>query len=172
MQELVKAASPEVLEKIESFVKALNKAVPAKALRENQGRKYLPIGYIEWQLDRFFKGLWSCEVVSYSQLVDSVAVHVRLKVFIPGFGYITRDGLGAVPIQLAKGASRTDFAQIVSGAIQKNLPSAKSFALSNAAESLGQAFGRNLNRKDWMQHGYTPDESLNESYLNTISYEG
>lgn len=154
------------LEKVEHFLDALNEPVNPKAVRQNQGQSYLPISYIEAQLDRFFKGAWSCEVVSYQLLVDSIAVHVRLKVYLPGAGNITRDGLGAVPVQLAKGSARTEFQNITTGAIQRNLPAAKSFALSNAAQSLGEQFGRNVvrNQDQVPAVGYHKNEKINVSY--------
>ena len=62
--------------------------------------------------------------------------------------WIEMDGLGAVPIQVAKGSNPMAFDAIIPNAVQKNLPAAESFALKDAAEKLGKVFGSDLNRKD------------------------
>lgn len=108
---------------------------------------YIPIGQIE-QLLRTYFGAYQVEMIGQPQLMaNSVVVSVHLKVFNPIVGqWFTYAGIGAVPIQLNKDANPTDFTQIKHDALHKNAPAAKSFAISNAAKSIGRVFGSELNR--------------------------
>ncbi len=58
------------------------------------------------------------------------------------------DGIGASPIQTAKGSAATDFTQVNTSAVQMAAPAAESYALKDAAEKLGRIFGKDINRKD------------------------
>jgi len=110
--------------------------------------KYVPIDKVEYLLTKIFGG-YQVEVVDYKQLANSVSVHVRLTVINPIDGSkIVNDGLGAVAIQVDKGESAANLGAIKSDAIMKALPAAKSYAIKDAAEQLGQLFGGNLNRKE------------------------
>jgi hypothetical protein len=81
-------------------------------------------------------------------VLNSLVVVITLKVVLPNGFIVTRPGIGCVPIELKKGSDLMTEETINKMALQKNFPSAKSFALSNAAQSLGEYFGRNLNRKE------------------------
>lgn len=110
--------------------------------------RYLPIDKVEFMLTKIFQR-WSVEVVSYCQLFQSVAVHVRLKVENPLDGtFIVHDGLGACAIQVDKNESAADLSKIKSAAVMMALPAAESYAIKDAAEKLGKLFGKDLNRKD------------------------
>jgi len=122
---------------------------------------YLPVGKIEMLLDQIY-GEWDYLIIHYGILGNSVTCHIRLTVVSPVTNHtITRDGIGAVPIELKatvydkndkniiieQGARHaTDFEYLNRTAIMKNLPAAKSFALKDAADTLGNLFGRSLNR--------------------------
>lgn len=112
--------------------------------------KYIPIDKIEFMLTRIFQE-WRVEVLSYNQLFNSVACHIRLHYLNPITGeWSYHDGLGAVGIQTDKGAAASDMNAIKQDAVMKALPAAKSYAIKDAAEHLGTLFGRDLNRKDTM----------------------
>lgn|SRR3990167_1476688 len=125
----------------------------------NKKVDYLPVGKIEMLLDQIF-GVWDFTVVDYKLIGNAVTVHIKLKVKNPKTGeWIERDGLGAVPLELEateynqdgtvkkQGAKHAcDFEKLNRMAIMKNLPAAKSFALKDAADTLGNLFGRSLNR--------------------------
>lgn len=125
----------------------------------NKKVDYLPVGKIEMLLDQIF-GIWDFTVVDYKLIGNAVTVHIKLKVKNPKTGdWIERDGLGAVPLELEateydkagnvtkQGAKHAcDFEKLNRMAIMKNLPAAKSFALKDAADTLGNLFGRSLNR--------------------------
>lgn len=110
--------------------------------------EYLPIDKVEWLLKRIF-GEVKTEVISYSAIFQSVAVHVRLHYKNPVTGeWSFQDGVGAAPIQVDKDKSAADLGAIKSVAVQIALPSAESYAVKDAAEKLGSLFGANLSRKD------------------------
>lgn len=129
----------------------LNNRPPDKWVKDHPmaaGVKYLPIDKVEFLLTRIFQQ-WRVEVLSYNQLFQSVAVHVRLHFRNPISGeWSYHDGLGAVAIQTDKGASAADLSKIKSDAVMKALPAAESYAVKDAAEKLGALFGKDLNRRD------------------------
>ncbi len=89
-------------------------------------------------------------IVAVSNAIsDSVVISVHLKVYHPILKeWLIYAGVGAVPIELEKGASPLQFDQIKSKALHKNIPAAKSFAVSNAAKSIGKIFGSDLNNDE------------------------
>lgn len=110
--------------------------------------RYLPIDKVETMLDMIFQQ-WRVEVLSISQLAQSICCTIRLHYLNP----VTKewsfhDGIGAVPLKTDKGFSASDLAHIKSDAVATGAPAAKSFAIKDAAEHLGKLFGRDLNRKD------------------------
>jgi hypothetical protein len=114
-----------------------------------KGVKYIPIYITERLLDHLFDR-WSVEVVSFNIIVNSIAVHVRLRAWKDGVEYV-HDGLGAVPIQTKSGASPIDHNSVLTDAVMKALPAAKSFALKDASDHLGEIFGRSISRKGAME---------------------
>lgn len=110
--------------------------------------EYLPIDKIDFMLTRIFQQ-WHPEVISYSVLFQSIAVHVRLHYKNPVTGeWSFKDGVGACPVQVDAGKNASDLGAIKSRAVQMALPIAKTNAVKDAAEELGALFGRDLNRKD------------------------
>jgi len=137
--------------KNDQFNTLLNQNVPESWIKIHPFQsniKYLPIEKIEFLLTRIFQN-WRAEIISYSALFNSVAVHVRLHLQNPLTGEWTyHDGVGAVGVQTDKGSSASDLSAIKQDAIMKALPAAESYAIKDAAEKLGILFGKNLNRKD------------------------
>lgn len=111
--------------------------------------KYLPIRIVEELLSGLFP-FWQVEQQGQPHILgNSVVISVQLKVFNPILGqWMSYAGVGAVPIELEKGASPTDFTKINPKALHKNVPAALSFAVSNAAKKLGPLFGSHLNSKE------------------------
>lgn len=143
--------SPLLFEKMGELKEILNQN-PNKAWIKNhpfaQGVLYLPIDKVETMLDMIFQQ-WRVEILSISQLAQSICCAVRLHYLNP----ITKewsyhDGVGAVPLKTDKGFSAADLSHIKSDAVATGAPAAKSFAIKDAAEHLGKLFGRDLNRKD------------------------
>lgn len=131
----------------------LNQPVPEKWVKDHpyaKGVRYIPIEKIEFLLTRIFQE-WRVEILSEGQLFNSVYCKVRLHYKNPLDGiWSFHDGIGAVDVQTAKGESAADLSKIVANAVMKALPAAESYAIKDAAEKLGELFGKNLNRKDTM----------------------
>lgn len=107
---------------------------------------YMPIDKVDFLIDKIFLKS-RLEVIKYSLEANSMCVHVRLHVLNP----ITKewdcnDGVGASPLQTAKGAGACDFDKLSNSAVQMALPSALSYAKKDAAEQFGRIFGRDLNK--------------------------
>ena len=110
--------------------------------------KYLPIDKIEILLDMIFQE-WRIELLSVSQLAQSVCVTVRVHYKNPITGeWSFHDGVGASPLQTNAGKSAADLANIKNNAVQLAAPAAKSYAIKDAVEHLGKMFGRDINRSD------------------------
>ncbi len=109
---------------------------------------YLPIDKVEHLLTYIYQK-WKIEVIQVQQLFQSIQVTVRLHVHNPLTGeWESQDGIGASPIQTDQGASASDLSKIKNSAVQIAAPAAESYAIKDAAEKLGNIFGKNLNRKD------------------------
>ena len=128
---------------------------PLAKVKNDQGKdvpaKYLPIDKIEYLLTRIFQE-WRVEVLREQVMFNSIAVTVRLHVCNPITNEWTfHDGCGAMNVQVEKGKSAADLGAIKSAAVQMAFPSAKTYAIKDAAEHFGAIFGRDLNRRDIMQ---------------------
>lgn len=131
--------------------------------KKNQGIEYFEIGFIEAALDRIFNGLWNTEIIETKIIANSVQVCVKLWYFNPAMKiWQFKSGIGAAPIQTQKGAAATDFDKVGTYSVQKAAPSAKSFAIKNAAQQIGNAFGRYLNRE--FKFDYVKDEKLDKLF--------
>lgn len=109
---------------------------------------YMPVGIIEYLLTSIFIK-WRLEVKEVVVMANSVVATVRLHVLDPITGeWDWQDGVGASPIQTAKGASATDFAQVNTSAVQMAAPAAETYAFKDAAEKFGRLFGKDLNRNE------------------------
>lgn len=111
--------------------------------------KYLPIRIVEELLTEIFP-FWQVEQVGEPKILgNSVVVSVNLRVYNPLIGqWLNYAGVGAVPIEMQKGAHPTDWTKINSKGLHKNVPAALSFAISNAAKKIGKIFGSHLNSNE------------------------
>ncbi len=110
--------------------------------------RYLPIERVEYLLTMIFTK-WRVEVKEVKILANSIQTTVRLYVVDPLTGeWDWQDGVGAMPIQVAKGSGAIEFDKMNSTAVQIGLPASESFAIKDAAEKFGRIFGKDLNRKD------------------------
>lgn len=109
---------------------------------------YIPIEKVEYLLTSIFLK-WKVEIRETTIIANSVVITIRLHVQDPITGeWDWQDGIGASPIQTAKGAAATDFTQVNTSAVQMAAPAAESYAVKDAAEKLGKIFGKDINRKD------------------------
>jgi len=113
-----------------------------------KGLKYLPIERVEYLLTMIFTK-WRVEVKEIKILANSIVTTVKVHVQDPISGeWDWQDGVGAMPIQVAKGSGATEFDKMNSSAVQMGAPASKSFAIKDACEHFGKIFGKDLNRKD------------------------
>lgn len=109
---------------------------------------YIPIQIVEYLLTSIYQK-WRFEIKDVQVMANSVVVTGRLHIKDPITGeWDWQDGIGAAPIQTAKGAAATDFTQVNTSAVQMAAPAAESYAIKDAAEKLGKLFGKDINRKD------------------------
>lgn len=118
---------------------------------------YIPIERVEWLLTNIFLK-WRPEVKQVQLIGNSVAVTIRLHYYDHTSNeWHWSDGVGAAPLQTAEGAGATDFAALKSAAVQMALPSAKSYAIKDAAECIGKLFGKDINRKSSIDYSGIAD---------------
>lgn len=109
--------------------------------------QYISIDKIEFLLDYIFQE-WKVEILNVGQIFHSVYVTVRVHYLNPVTGeWSFHDGVGATKVQSdAKQPFSSD--SIKAAGVQIGLPAAKSYAIKDAVEHLGDLFGRNINRAD------------------------
>jgi hypothetical protein len=141
----------ELASKYNDLNKILNMPPKPEWVKENKfanNTKYIPIERVEYLLTSIFIK-WRVEIKSTQVMANSVVTIIRLFVLNPVSNeWDWQDGIGACPIQTAKGAAATDFGQVNTAAVQMAAPASESFALKDAAEKLGKLFGKDLGRKD------------------------
>jgi hypothetical protein len=158
-----KVAKQSEFQSIKDFAAVIERQPAKSEIKTNKfadGAKYIPIGTIENKLDKIYYGLWQTSRQRLELIGNSLVCTIRLRVYHPVFKiWITREGTGAVPVQLNKGERVMNFETIKKDAIKKGAPAAKAQSIRNAAQSLGEQFGRNLNRDDVATIEYV-DESI------------
>ena len=135
----------EVTARLPEFLIVLNQQPDPQQVKVNQfanNSHYLPIEYLESQLDLVFGGLWQLKHVGGVNFVgNSIAANVELRVFHPiAKVWLTRAGSGAVQIQL----DQNGYAKPKS--VEKATGAALAMAEKNAIKKLGGLFGKYLNR--------------------------
>lgn len=128
--------------------------------------KYLPIDKVEHLLRKIFK-LYRIEITGQGTAFNGVWVTVRVHYLNPATGLMEwHDGIGAAQLQTAKGTSPADLANINNGAISMAFPIAKSLAIKDACDMLGNIFGANLNRRDVI--AFEPDKKILDNYKKSL----
>lgn len=159
----------ELAGKTEGLNAILNTNPPEKWVKVHpfvKDHKYLPIDKVEYLLRKIFKR-YSIEITGQGTAFNGVWVTVRVNYFNPITGEMnSSDGIGAMQLQTAKGTSPADLANINNGAISMAFPIAKTLAIKDACELIGNIFGANLNRKDAIS--FTPDMAFIDKYKNAI----
>jgi hypothetical protein len=149
----------------------LNQPAKADWIKEHPfitGYKYLPIDKVEFLLKKIFKK-YTIEILREGVAFNGVYVVVRVHYLNPITNQMDfHDGIGAKELQVKKGMSPADLANINSGALAMAFPIAKSVAIKDACDHLGTVFGSNINRKD--AGVILPDEKLqNMSTVDKIN---
>lgn len=108
----------------------------------------LPIDKVEMLLDMIFQR-WRVEVLQTQLILNAVQVTIRLHYWNPVVGeWDFHDGIGAKSVQMDKAAEMGDLRSVKDAGVQMAAPAAKSYAIKDAADHLGELFGRSLNRKN------------------------
>lgn len=148
------------------FNQAISQPPPPKWIKKHNGVEYLPIDKVEYLLTRFFLKWWP-EVRQVQIIANSVVVTVRLFYMHPvGNEMRYADGVGAAPIHTDKGHGAGDMMHIQAYSVQKAAPSAKAFAVKNAAFSIGRIFGTDVARKNTISEYDLLDDT--ERFKNLI----
>jgi hypothetical protein len=157
-----KKVSLELIEKSQDLSPGEKKDLLNKFLNQNVKKEwvkthpltkqeYIPVGRIEFLLTALFLEWW-VEIKDTALMANSIVVTVRLHYVSPLDGKARwQDGVGASPLQTAKGAGSVDFNQLNSSAVQLAAPSAESFAVKDAAQKIGKIFGKDVGRKDTVE---------------------
>jgi hypothetical protein len=149
----------ELASKQNELNKLLNCNPKPEWIKQNKfanNSNYIPVGVVEYLLTSIFIK-WRVEVKQIQVVANSVVATVRLFVLDPISGeWDWQDGVGASPIQTAKGASATDFSQVNTAAVQMAAPAAETYAFKDAAEKFGKLFGKDLNRSEDTSMNYSP----------------
>lgn len=137
--------------RIENFIGLLSKQPLSTELDKTPDNKafVLPIDFVETSLDELFFGQWQTHTFVWAREFNEVVASMILEVKHPVTGdWIKRVGAGAVVITQDKDASLDSFNSTKKkNALDLSFPKLKAECLKNAALSLGNIFGRNLNRK-------------------------
>lgn len=153
------------LSRLQNVSKLLNKLPVKDSIKENpfaNKSQYIPISFVEMQLDEVFFGLWQTRNFKSKVVVNEIIGELELGVFHPiANEWIWRTGVASTPIQVQSGQQLSPENKI-KNTLVKDYPHMKAECLKNAARSLGKYFGRDLNRK--FEDQYTPliigDENL------------
>lgn len=153
--------SIEVAGKSEGLNAILNAKLPDSWIKVHPyipDHRYLPIDKVEYLLRKIFKS-FRIEITGQGTAFNGVWVTVRVHYLNPATNEMDfHDGIGAMQLQVKKGTSPSDLANINNGAISMAFPIAKTLAVKDASDHFGNIFGANLNRKDVIP--FTPDESI------------
>lgn len=143
--------SIEVAGKSEGLNAILNAKLPDSWIKVHPyipDHRYLPIDKVEYLLRKIFKS-FRIEITGQGTAFNGVWVTVRVHYLNPATNEMDfHDGIGAMQLQVKKGTSPSDLANINNGAISMAFPIAKTLAIKDACDHFGNIFGANLNRKD------------------------
>lgn len=156
--------------KTEGLNAILNTPPPDKWIKKHpviDNHFYLPIDKVEYLLRKIFKH-YDIEITGQGTAFNGVWVTVRIHYKNPVNGEMRySDGIGAMQLQTKKGTSPADLGNINHGAVSMAFPIAKTLAIKDAADLIGNIFGANLNRRDTLS--FTPDLDLISKYKNAVT---
>lgn len=143
--------SREQLLTLEAFMMRLNSAPDQAALQTNKhanNTTYLPIDHVQTLLDEMFFGMWETLDFKWQVMANEIVGTIVLKVKHPVTGeWLSRTGAAATQIRQSQGAQITDISAKLKNALEMDFAHLEADCIKSAAKKLGNAFGRNLNRK-------------------------
>ena len=135
---------------LESFAERLNDQPLKAEIQINKAAnnsKYLPISFVQMQLDEIYLGLWETVNFQWAVIANEIVGKIELRVFHPvAKVWLTRTGAAAAMIQQKSGSAITDIGAKGKNTLVKDFPHLEAECLKNAAKKLGKRFGRDLNR--------------------------
>lgn len=135
---------------LQKFNKYLNNPPKQADVRVNKAAnntKYLPISFLEMELDELMFGQWGTSNFHYSVIGNEVAGKITLWFIHPVTGLrIEREGAAATMIRCKKDTIPS-FESKIANALGMDIPHLKTDCIRNAISSLGKRFGRDLNRE-------------------------
>ena len=153
--------------RLENFIKKLSKQPQTHELAKTTDGKalYLPIDFVETQLDELFFGLWETKNFEWKPIANEITACIVLRVFHPtAKTWIERIGCASISVMVDKapdnvtGQEKNRWALNLDNkkpnALDMGLPKLKADCIKNATLSLGNIFGRNINRTK--KDVYTP----------------
>lgn len=147
--------SDEFKLQIEAFIDAINKPPRKTKTDQKKGIVYITISEIEVLLDTIFFGQWQTEITQCLIVGNEIVMNIKLGIFHPiTQQWIWRAGTASAMIRQVKDAKISDIDSKIKNAVEMDAPHAKASAIKNAAQSLGNMFGRNLRRKQEDQTNY------------------
>ena len=145
--------------KLQNLCTILSQLPPQNELARTPDGKalYLPIDFVETQLDELFYGLWETKDFEWKTIANEVTAKIVLRVFHPTAKiWIERVGCASIAIMVDKapddlaGQTKNQWAMDLNNkkpnALDLGLPKLKADCIKNASLSLGNIFGRNINR--------------------------
>jgi len=151
--------------KYEGLNKILSTPPPAKWVKEHPyitNYKYLPIDKVEYLLRKIFKR-YRIKITGQGTAFNGVWVTVRVYYLDPVSNKMDwQDGIGAIQLQTKSGTSPADLININNGAVSMAFPIAKTMAVKDACDLIGDIFGANLNRRDVA--AFEVDPKIAENY--------
>lgn len=120
---------------------------------------YIPLPILESLADKVFES-WDVVDEKFEVIVNEVAFTVKIQYIpdYPGADIRFATGSGSAPIQCRKGSEASEFPKgKITNSLQYCLPAARAFAISNAMATIGNIFGRNLNRNIANNHSFNKE---------------
>lgn len=159
----------EIRIRLQNFSKLLNRTPKANEVRTNKyagNSKYLPISFLEMNLDEMFFGLWQTKNFTSKVIGNEICGEIELWYFHPtAKTWLTRVGSAAVMIQFKSGSDLGDVRNKITNTLGKDYPHLKAQCFRNACLSLGKAFGRDLNREYFDEYEPLIKEPINNEAL-------
>lgn len=172
-QPLIKAEDyKEWQQALQGFIHKLDEK-PGKVENFRGQFDYVPIDYVQNQLDSLFFGLWSWKLDGPPQIMtNEVMCYGTLKVWHPvGRIWIERGGVGVAQIRM-RDKDFTNIEKKIQNALQMDVPHAEAQALKNAAGKLGDKFGRGLRRDITVEYEPQLEEVMTkEAQEEMIAFE-
>jgi len=154
-------------------VKPENGNIKTNAAAKNS--KYLPISFVENQLDEIFFGAWEIKDFQYQVVANEIIGSLQLRFFHPVFKtWIERTGCAAVQIQMKSQQNGgdgdiTNVRNKITNTLEKDFPHLKAECIKNAARSIGKVFGRDLNRDSEDEYSPLTDQIEALGWVNDIA---